>query len=332
MKKFYQIMIANALVQNEQQKALQTVSAFRAGIQFGGTSVTSLITLPEMKVSLAPKSYEELADIIAEEYKKESDKIFPKLRGALSAEEVDLFAQHGLFFGIHISPKLLGITEKLVVTKEDLLLPGFPDPYELPRAEPEKIDAYFRELREKRGMNINSRSLILSDTTTPKELEGKRILNPIKLNDKLSTLSTLIQEAGSTKGLKMDAPYVLCTDSDSNYRISLVKGVSSLEETTLTPGLTPCGSTAKMEDFDFLYFYRMGLIAQLLSNNIIASKIRGIYNPFTFYGMLSPYGYKNGAINPGKMGNLRYPGDIDLIKEFEFLVKAKINRLIPMNQ
>jgi len=318
----------NEMLQNEQQKAIQATQAFSSGNDFGGTSVSALIRRPALTSQLEPKSYEELADTIAEAYIREAEDVYKKLSNGFTPEEVDLFREHGIFYGVHLSPKLIALTEGLVVEHKDLLLDGFPDPYNLHKEPQEVIDRYFSELREQRGFEIGPRSLILADTTTPRGYEGKKILNPTNLNDKLVQLSRLTTQAIRNRGKKVDDLYFLSTDTDSPHRVLLAEGKKATDGYPLTPGLTMCGSTATIENFDFKYAYRLGLIAQGISNNIVSSKITGNYSPFVFTGMLSPFGYTNGAIPTGKMGKLRYPGDIDMRKEFLFQHDQEISRMI----
>ncbi|MEK6889703.1 MAG: hypothetical protein AABX35_00790, partial [Nanoarchaeota archaeon] len=120
-------ILASSLMQNEQQKAQQAVGAYRVGSDFGGTSISALVRVPELNNSIAPKNYVELADIIADSYIAETSKMSKKLKRAFTRKEVDIFKEHGLFFGLHISPKLLGITEGLTVNHREINLEGFPD-------------------------------------------------------------------------------------------------------------------------------------------------------------------------------------------------------------
>jgi hypothetical protein len=298
------------------------------GIVFGGTSVTSLIRIPELSKQFYPGSYSDLADVIAEQYVQESKAIAPLLDRAFTPKEVDLFMEHGLFYGVHISPKFLALAENLVVEHSELLLDGFPEPYQLPKESAEVVQQYFKELKKQKGLDIDISSLVLADTTTPKGFEGKKILNPTGLNEKLKTLSELTTKAVNQRGVKCDSLYFLCTDSDSPHRLHLSQQQQVSEGYPLTPGLTMCGSTATMDGFDFKYMYRFGIIAQLLSNNIIGSRMKGKFSPFTFVGMLSPFGYVNGAIPTGEMGELRYEGNIDLKKEFLHQYKQCVRRLM----
>ena len=315
-EKVLAMSLFNGLLQNEQQKAIQAMNAFSSGNDFGGTSISSLIRKPSFDSQLEPKGYEELADIIAGAYVSESENVFKYLRKGFTSHEVDLFGEHGVFYGVHISPKLIGLTEGLIVDHEDLLLDGFPEPYSLPKESRKVVDEYLGELKRQRGIDIKLSSLILADTTTPRGYEGKKILNPSDLNDKLVRLSYLTTQAIRDRGMNTDSLYFLSTDTDSPDRILKTEGRKTLDGYPLTPGLTMCGSTAKIDGFDFKYAYRLGLIAQGISNNIVSSKISGEYSPFMFVGMLSPFGYTNGAIPTNEMGNLRYSGDIDMKKEF----------------
>ena len=131
-----------------------------------------------------------------------------------------------------------------------------------------------------------------------------------------------------TKGHKADPLYVVATDTDSPHRLLTVQSNKPINGYPLTPGLSMCGSTSSVEGVDFMYIYRIGLIAQAISNNIISSKIKGKYSPFVFLGLLSPFGYSNAAIPTGEMGNLRYKGNIDLKKEFLHQYNTKIERLM----
>ncbi len=295
---------------------------------FGGTSVTALINQPILAEAITLQGYDHLAQIIAKSYKEEAQKILPVLNNAFTAEECALFQQHGLFYGLHISPKLLALSEGLIVEHKELLLPGFPEPYQLPKHPPEIINAYFQELKVQRGIDIELSSLILADTTTPKGYEGKKILNPSHINEKLTHLSQLITEKLKESNYLVDSLYLLSTDTDSPDRLLLSTQKKILSGYPLTPGVTLCGSTAAIDGFDFRYIYRMGLIAQQISSNIIASRLRQEYTPFVFFGMLSPFGYTNGAIPVGKMGNLRYSGNIDLKKEFGYVYENTITKLM----
>ena len=236
--------------------------------------------------------------------------------------------EHGLFYGVHISPKFLALAENLVVEHSELLLDGFPEPYQLPKESAEVVQQYFNELKEQKGLDLNISSLVLADTTTPKGFEGKKILNPTGLNEKLKKLSELTTEAVNQRGVKCDSLYFLCTDSDSPHRLPLSQQQQVSEGYLLTPGLTMCGSTATMDGFDFKYMYRFGIIAQLLSNNIIGSRMKRKFSPFTFVGMLSPFGYVNGAIPTGEMGELRYKGNINMKKEFLDQYEQCVRRLM----
>lgn len=320
--------IFNEMLQNEQQKAIQAINAFSSGKDFGGTSISSLIRRPTLVSQIEPKNYEQLANIIAEEYIKDARDVYKNLEKGFTPEEVELFHEHGIFYGVHISPKLLGLAEGLIVDHKDLLLEGFPEPYSLPKESQEVIEAYLRELKKQRGLDIQLSSLVLADTTTPRNYEGKKILNPSGLNDKLTQLSELTTQAIRSKGEQADSPYMLSTDTDSPQRTLITGNKKPIEGYPLTPGLTMCGSTSTMEGFDFKFAYRIGLISQGISNNIVASKIKDGYNPFVFVGMLSPFGYTNGAIPTGEMGNLRYLGDIDLRKEFLFQHDREIVKLL----
>ncbi|PIZ52330.1 hypothetical protein COY27_00610 [Candidatus Woesearchaeota archaeon CG_4_10_14_0_2_um_filter_33_13] len=297
-------------------------------IIFGGTSVTSVIRKPELEQQIEPSSYQELAEIIAGCYVRESAIVSPLLKEGFSEKERKLFAEHGLFYGVHISPKLLALSERLIVGHDDLILKGFPEPYRLPKESTEVVTAYFAELKKQKGFDLDLSSLVLSDTTTPNGYEGKRILNPTDLNPKLAKLSKLITAAINDLGVNCDPLYVICTDSDSPHRILLTQEQKPMEGYPLTPGLTMCGSTATLEGFDFKYAYRMGIISQIISNNIIGSRIKGKFSPFTFFGMLSPFGYVNGAIDTGKMGDLRYGGNIDLRTEFLFQYDTTISKMV----
>jgi hypothetical protein len=265
---------------------------------------------------------------MANSYVKEAEFIEPLLTNGFSSKEVELFNQHGIFYGVHISPKMLALCEGLYVNHEELLLPGFPEPYSLPKEPPETIKRFFEELKKQRGLDLDLSSIILSDTTTPQGYEGKRILNPTNLNQKLTELSKLTTEMVKTEGKNCDPLYFICTDSDSPHRILITEQKKPIEGYPLTPGLTMCGSTAKIEGFSFNYMYRIGIIAQTLSNNIIGSRMKGKFSPFMFVGMLSPFGYVNGAVQTGKMGELRYEGNIDLRKEFDHLYEKQIRKLI----
>jgi len=318
----------DGMLQNEQQKAIQAIQSFLSGKDFGGTSVSSLIRRPNLDSQIEPKSYEELAERIAGVYVDESRDVFEKLDNGFVPGEVELFKEHGVFYGVHVSPKLVGLTEGLVVEHEDLLLDGFPEPYSLPKESREVIEGYFSELRKQKGFDIKLSSLVLADTTTPRGYEGKRILNPCDLNEKLTQLSRLTTQAIRDRGESVDDLYFLSTDSDSPHRILITEGRKPIRGYPFTPGLTMCGSTATIEGFDFKYAYRLGLVAQGISNNIIGSKMSGEYNPFMFVGMLSPFGYINGAIPTGKMGELRYPGDIDLKKEFLFQYEQDLRKMM----
>ena len=297
-------------------------------IVFGGTSVTSLIKVPELNQQVYPGSYSDLAEIIAEQYVQESRAIEPLLDRAFTPKEFELFLEHGLFYGVHVSPKFLALAENLVVEHSELLLEGFPEPYQLPKESTEVVQEYFKELKKQKGLDLDISSLVLADTTTPKGFEGKKILNPIGLNEKLKKLSELTTTAVNERGVKCDELYFLCTDSDSPHRLLLSQQQRVSEGYPLTPGLTMCGSTATMDGFDFKYIYRFGTIAQLLSNNIIGSRMKRKFSPFTFVGMLSPFGYVNGAIPTGEMGKLRYEGNMDLKKEFLHQHEKCIQRLM----
>ena len=297
-------------------------------IVFGGTSISSIISKPELTTSLNPSSYEEIADVIATSYVSASKEIQPHLGKAFTEQEIALYKEHGIFYGVHISPKLLALAENLVVSHDDLLIEGFPEPYMLPKQDPEVIAAYFSILKEKNGLDLDISSLVLADTTTPKGYSGKRILNPIGLNEKLKKLSELTTEAIKNQGMECDPLYFLCTDSDSPDRILLSSGKKSLDGNPLTPGLTMCGSTATMEGFDLTYMYRIGLVTQMLSNNIIGSRMKGKFSPFTFVGMLSPFGYVNGAIPTGEMDALRYEGNMDMQKEFLYQFDKTIAKML----
>lgn len=322
------LQLFNELLQNEQLKAAQAVQAYNAGCDFGGTSVTSLIRRPSLAQQLEPRSLDDVAESIAGAYVAEAKSLLPHLRKAFTAEEVELFAGHGIFYGVHVSPKLLALAEGLVVEHKDLRIDGFPEPYSLPKMPREVIDAYFTKLREERGLDIDLTSIILSDTTTPQGFEGKRILNPSNMNSKLVTLSELVAQRLQDKGVRADPLYLLCTDTDSPHRVLICQNQKPLEGYPLTPGLTLCGSTATMEGFDFKYVYRFGLIAQTITSNIIGSRMQSSFSPFVLVGMLSPFGYTNGAIPTGKMGNLRYEGDIDLRKEFLFQYERDVEKLL----
>ena len=300
----------------------------RQSIFFGGTSITALIKRPILDQPITKEGYDFLADQIARSYVEETKALEPYLKKGFTKSECGLFAEHGIFYGIHISPKLLALCEGLIVEHKELLLPGFPEPYQLPKQPPEIISAYFRELKLQRGLDLALSSLVLADTTTPCGYEGKKILNPTNINEKLVDLSTRV--TARIKGLhcSVDPLYLVCTDTDSPHRILLSEGRKILDWYPLTPGVTLCGSTASMEGFDFRYLYRIGLIAQQLGGNIISSRIREEYAPFIMVGMLSPFGYQNGAIPVGKMGDLRYPGNIDLKKEFFYLYERDINTLL----
>lgn len=329
VEKVLALQLFNEMLQNEQQKAAQAVQAFNNGVNFGGTSVTALLRKPNLCDQLSPTSIEDLADSIAEHYVHESRAVVPLLRKAFTPDEVRLFEEHGVFYGVHISPKLIAISEGLVVDHDDLVLDGFPDPYSLKlRADKEMLRNYFIQLREQRGIDVNLTSIVLSDTTTPRELEGKRILNPTDLNRKLADLSAITTRKIRQKGLSVDQLYMLSTDTDSPHRLLVCQGLSPLQGYPLTPGLTMCGSTASMEGFDFKHVYRIGLIAQIISNNIVGSKMMDVFSPFMFIGILSPFGYVNGAIPTGKMGEMRYDGDIDLKKEFLFQYDKELKRLM----
>ena len=326
-EKAHALHLFDQLLQNEQQKAIQAVTAYNSGAHFGGTSVTALVAKPELTESLQLNGLEELAARIADNYLKEVEKIKPLLMLGFSAEECDLFNEHGLFYAVHISPKLIALSEGLVVEHKDLILPGFPEPYALPK-HPDRINDYFAELHKQRGLDLDLSSLILADTTTPVGYEGKKILNPNRLNEKLSQLSALVTEALKAKGSNVDPLCVISSDTDSPHRLLICEGRKPIEGYPLTPGATLCGSTAAMGDFDFLYVYRISLISQMLSGNIISSRIAGKFSPFTFFSILSPFGYKNGAINPGKMGDLRYESNIDLRKEFLHQYEGKVKQLL----
>lgn len=326
--KMFALQIFNSLLQNEQQKAIQAVQAFQSEMDFGGTSVTALIRRPTLSAPIHVESLEGIAEIIAREYVLESRSLEPKLQNGFSREEVDLFKQHGVFYGVHISPKLIATCEQLVVDHKDLLIEGFPDPYELPKHPREVIDAYFVELKKQRGLDLELSSLVLADTTTPEGMEGKKILNPTGLNEKLAKLSDITTQKVRDAGVNVDPLYFVSTDTDTPQRVLLSEGKSLLQGFPLTPGLTMCGSTATIDGFDFKYAYRIGLIAQTISNNIISSRMQGSYSPFIFVGMLSPFGYSNGAIPTGKMGDLRYQGNIDLKKEFEYQFGKDVHRLM----
>jgi hypothetical protein len=297
-------------------------------IVFGGTSISSIISKPELDVALDPSSYEEIADVIANNYVNAAREIQPQLSNAFSEQEIALYKEHGIFYGVHVSPKLLALAEGLVVSHEDLLLDGFPEPYVLPKQDAEVIAEYFAALKEQKGLDLDISSLVLADTTTPEGYSGKRILNPVNLNEKLKRLSELTTDAVKAQGMECDPLYFLCTDSDSPDRMMLSTGKKSLDGNPLTPGLTMCGSTAKMDGFDLTYMYRVGLITQMLSNNIIGSRMQGKFSPFTFVGMLSPFGYVNGAIPTGEMDALRYEGNMDMQKEFLYQFDKTIAKMI----
>ncbi len=327
-KKILALQLFNQLLQNEQQKAMQAVQAFATGSLFGGTSVTALVRKPFLPQSLHPQGLEELAEAIADSYVAETRNLKPHLERAFTSTECELFLEHGLFYGVHVSPKLIALSEGLVVEHKDLLLEGFPEPYQLPKQAPEIIKEYFVRLKEERGLDLDLSSLVLADTTVPAGFEGKKILNPSNLNVKLSRLSSLITDLIKQKSVNVDALYLVSTDTDSPHRLLLSENKKPLEGYPLTPGLTMCGSTASIEGFDFLYVYRIGLIAQMIGNNIISSRMQGNFSPFTFVGMLSPFGYKNGAIPTGRMGDERYSGNLDLRKEFLFQYKSCIGRMM----
>lgn len=327
-KKILAMQLFNELLQNEQQKTAQAVQAFNAGFHFGGTSVTALVRKPNLSHPLYPNSYEELAERIADAYVEEVKLLMPELVKAFTKSECELFAEHGLFYGIHISPKLLALSEGLVVEHLDLLLEGFPEPYQLPKQPAEVVAGYFSKLREERGLELDLSSLVLADTTVPEGYEGKKILNPSGLNGKLAKLSSLVTSMVKDLGISVDPLCLVSTDTDSPHRLLLSEGKSPLDGYPLTPGLTLCGSTASMEGFDFKYIYRIGLIAQTISNNIISSRMQRKFSPFTFFCMLSPFGYVNGAVPTGKMGEERYTGNIDLRKEFLFQYKTTIKRMV----
>ena len=297
-------------------------------IVFGGTSISSIISKPELTTSLDPSSYEEIADVIANNYVNAAREIQPDLRNAFSEKEIALYKEHGIFYGVHVSPKLLALAEGLVVSHEYLLLEGFPEPYVLPKQSTEVIAEYFAALKEQKGLDLDISSLVLADTTTPEGYSGKRILNPVNLNEKLKKLSGLTTDAVRAQGMECDPLYFLCTDSDSPDRMMLSSGKKSLDGNPLTPGLTMCGSTATMEGFDLTYMYRIGLVTQMLSNNIIGSRMQGKFSPFTLFGMLSPFGYVNGAIPTGKMDALRYEGNLDMQKEFMYQFDKTIVKML----
>ena len=297
-------------------------------IVFGGTSISSIISKPELDAPLNPSSYEEIADVIANNYVNAAREIQPSLGNAFTEQEIELYKEHGIFYGVHVSPKLLALAENLVVSHEDLLVEGFPEPYSLPKQDSETINAYFAALKEQKGLDLDMSSLVLADTTTPEGYSGKRILNPTGLNEKLKKLSELTTEAVRDQGMDCDPLYFLCTDSDSPDRMLLSSGKKSLDGNPLTPGLTMCGSTATMEGFDLTYMYRIGLVTQMLSNNIIGSRMQGKFSPFTLVGMLSPFGYVNGAIPTGEMDALRYEGNMDMQKEFLYQFDKTIAKMI----
>jgi len=297
-------------------------------IIFGGTSISSIISKPELDFPLDPNSYEEIADVIANSYVRAAREVQPHLGNAFSEQEIALYKKHGVFYGVHVSPKLLALAENLVVSHEDLVLDGFPEPYVLPKQDAEVIANYFAALKERKGLDLDISSLVLADTTTPEGYSGKRILNPVGLNEKLKRLSELTTEAVKSRGMECDPLYFLCTDSDSPHRIMLSLGKKSLDGNPLTPGLTMCGSTARMDGFDLTYMYRIGLVTQMLSNNIIGSRMKGKFSPFTLVGMLSPFGYVNGAIPTGEMDALRYEGNIDMHKEFNYQFDKTIAKMI----
>ena len=143
-----------------------------------------------------------------------------------------------MFYGVHISPKFLALAENLVVEHSELLLDGFPEPYQLPKESAEVVQQYFNELKEQKGLDLDISSLVLADTTTPKGFEGKKILNPTGLNEKLKKLSELTTEAVNQRGVKCDSLYFLCTDSDSPHRLPLSQQQQVSEGYPLTPGLT----------------------------------------------------------------------------------------------
>ena len=327
-KKILALQIFNELLQNEQQKSLQALLSVASGNTFGGTSVTALVKAPTLPRPLTLGSYDELAEIIAESYVSESKLLEPQLGNAFSQEECDLYMEHGIFYGVHVSPKLLALVEGLVVEHKDLLIQGFPEPYQLHNESLETIGEYFVALKEQRGLDLDLSSLVLADTTTPEGFEGKKILNPTGLNEKLVELSELVTQRVREKGRKVDSLYMISTDTDSPHRMLLSHGQRLMDGFPLTPGLTMCGSTASIEGFDFKYIYRIGLIAQGISNNIISSRIRSSYSPFTFIGMLSPFGYTNGALPTNDMGTLRYEGNIDLRREFLFQYEGVVKRLL----
>lgn len=326
--KVYALQVFNEMLQNEQQKAGQAVNAFNSGMDFGGTSLTSLIRRPELECQLDFRNQEDLAESLGRAYIEEAESVAPKLKRGFTSEEVDLFHNHGIFYGAHISPKLLALTEGLYVDHSDLLLEGFPDPYFLHKQPREVAENYFSELKKQRGLDLDLGSLVLADTTTPRGYEGKKILNPTKLNEKLSNLSRLTNDYLESSGVNIDPLCLISTDTDSPHRILLAKGESPMGGYPLTPGLTMCGSTASQEGLDFQYMYRIGLIAQAISSNIVASKVRGTFFPFTLVGMLSPFGYTQEAIDTGNMGDLRYEGNIDMKKEFDFQYKKNIQRML----
>src|SRR3989344_3476278 len=327
-KKLLAIQIFNQLLQNEQQKAAQAVQAFNTDSLFGGTSVTALVRRPSLQKPLYPAGLEELAEVIANCYTTEAKLLEPRLEAAFTTTEVELFREHGLFYGVHVSPKLLALSEGLVVEHKDLLLKGFPEPHQLPKQSPEMVKEYFAKLKEERGLELDLSSLVLADTTVPQGYEGKKILNPSNLNTKLTKLSTLVTNKIREKNVSVDSLYFISTDTDSPHRLLTSENKKVLEGYPLTPGLTMCGSTASMDGFDFMYMYHIGLIAQTIGNNIISSRMQAAYSPFTFLGMLSPFGYKNGAIPTGKMGEERYPVNLDLREEFMYQNKTCVGRMV----
>lgn len=326
--KIHALQIFNEMLQNEQRKADQAVSAFNSKMSFGGTSLTALIRRPELKSQIEPENYKELAEEIGRAYIEESERVLPLLERGFTSKEVGLFQKHGIFYGIHVSPKLLALTEKLFIEHKELLLNGFPDPYFLYKYPQEVIENYFTELKKQRGLELDLGSIVLADTTTPRKYEGKKILNPCRLNEKLTELSKLTGEFLNDSYMNIDPLCFISTDTDSPHRMLLAYGEKPMRGYPLTPGLTMCGGTSSLEGLDFMYMYRIGLIAQSISSNIVASKITGTFSPFTFVGMLSPFGYEKGAIATGKMADLRYKGNINLKTEFDFQYKKNIERLV----
>src|SRR3989338_8253152 len=204
-KKILTLQLFNQLLQNEQKKAAQAVQALNTDSLFGGTSVTALVRRPSLQKPLYPAGLEELAEVIANCYTTEAKLLEPRLGAAFTTTEVELFFEHGLFYGVHVSPKLLALSEGLVVEHKDLLLKGFPEPYQLHKQSPEMVKEYFAKLKEERGLELDLSSLVLADTTVPQGYEGKKILNPSNLNTKLTKLSTLVTSKIREKKMPTDS-------------------------------------------------------------------------------------------------------------------------------